>query len=64
MLLKSFLKRRNSKRPISLLFINDKDEIESIWYEGEELNNIEEKYLQMEVMDYCREDDCTEIWLR
>lgn len=64
MLLRSFLKRRNSKRPIALLFINDNGDIESLWYEGEQLNNIEEKFLQMEVMDYSREDDCTEIWLK
>ena len=64
MLLKSFLKRRNSKRPIALLFINDNGDIESLWFEGEDIENIEEKFLQMEVMDYCREDDCTEIWLK
>ena len=64
MSLKSFLKRRNSKRPVALLFINENGDVESLWYEGNELNQIEEKYLKMEVMDYTKEDDCTEVWLR
>lgn len=63
MSLKSFLKRRNSKKPICLLILID-DDLQMIWYDSEELNNIEEKYLKMEVMDYTREYDCTEIWLK
>lgn len=63
MLLRSFLKRRNSKKPVCLLFIID-DDIKVIWYDSEQLNNIEEEYLKMEVMDYTKEYDCTEIWLK
>lgn len=63
MKLKGFLKRRNSKRPIVLLFLDEKDdEITSIWYNN--VDEIEENYLNMEVMDYTKEDDCTEIWLK
>ncbi len=63
MKLKGFLKRRNSKRPIVLLFLDEKDdEITSIWYDN--VDEIEENYLNMEVMDYTKEDDCTEIWLK
>ena len=63
MKLKGFLKRRNSKRPVVLLFLDEKDdEITSIWYDN--VDEIEENYLNMEVMDYTKEDDCTEIWLK
>lgn len=63
MKLKGFLKRRNSKRPVVFLFLDEKDdEITSIWYDN--VDEIEENYLNMEVMDYTKEDDCTEIWLK
>lgn len=61
MKLKGFLKRRNSKRPLALLIMKNNENIEVIWCEDPD--NIEEQYLCMTVMDYKKEDDCTEVWL-
>ena len=61
MKLKGFLKRRNSKRPVALLIMENDENIEVIWYEN--INEIDDKYLIMTVMDYKKEEDCTEIWL-
>ena len=55
------MKRRNSKRPLALLIMENNENIEVIWCE--DLENIEEQYLSMTVMDYKKEDDCTEVWL-
>ena len=61
MKLKAFLKRRNSKRPVALLIMENNENIEVIWCENP--NEIEEEYLLMTVMDYKKEEDCTEVWL-
>ena len=62
MSLKNFLKRRNSKRPVALLIMEDCENVDVIWCENPD--EIEEQYLSMTVMDYKKEDDCTEIWIK
>lgn len=41
--------------------MEDNENVEVIWCEDPD--NIEEQYLSMTVMDYKKEDDCTEVWL-
>lgn len=61
MKLKAFLRRRNSKRPVALLIMEQSENIDVVWCENPD--EIEEQYLSMIVMDYKKEDDCTEIWI-
>ena len=61
MKLKAFLKRRNSKKPVALLIVKGWEN-EVIWCENPD--EIEEQYLSMTVMDYKKEDDCTEVWIK